>query len=201
MNNPSTELINIASYATGRGWCPATGGNFSTRLAQDKVAITASGADKGNLTAEDILTVDLNGNVLNSTRKPSDETLLHLAMYKLDPEINAVLHVHTVANTVLSRYVKQSMLSLQDYEMLKPFRGVTTHQTTIEIPILDNSQDMTVLATQISSQYSSLKNCYGFLVRGHGCYVWGNSIVDAKRHLETLEFLLTCELELLKLTK
>jgi methylthioribulose-1-phosphate dehydratase len=194
MNNPAQELIDIARYATERHWCPATGGNFSARLSADNVAITASGADKGNLDVADILTVDLNGQVLNSTRKSSAETLLHLALYKLDPEINSVLHVHTVANTVLSMHTQEPTLILRNYEMLKPFRGVTTHQTAIKIPIFDNSQDMNILAQDISSIYSELENCYAFLVRGHGCYAWGNSIQEAKRHLEALEFLLSCEL-------
>ena len=201
MNLVTTELIQIAAFATQRGWCPATGGNFSCRVTADTVAITASGADKGNLQAEDILLVDLQGQVKNSVRKSSAETLLHLAMYQLDPEIQAVLHVHTVANTVLSKYIQHPMLQLQNYEMLKPFRGVDTHQTTIDIPILDNSQDMTVLAAEITRLYPTLKNCYGFLVRAHGCYVWGKNIQEAKRHLEAFEFLLSCELELLRLSQ
>lgn len=201
MNHVTTELIEISHYAALRGWCPARGGNFSVRLDQAHAAITASGGDKGNLIPEDILTVDFNGKVLDSTRKPSDETLLHLALYKLDAEINAVLHVHTVANTVLSKLTSQPMLVLQDYEMLKPFRGITTHATKLEIPVLDNSQDMTVLAAQITALYPTLSTCYAFLVRGHGCYVWGNSVIEAKRHLEALEFLLACELELMRLGK
>jgi methylthioribulose-1-phosphate dehydratase len=193
------ELIAIARYAAMRHWCPATGGNFSARIDNKLMAITASGGDKGELTVDDILTVDLSGNVIRSERKSSAETLLHAALYELDSTINAVLHVHTVPNTVLSRYHTQHTLALHHYEMFKPLRGITTHDMTLEIPIFDNTQDMQALAQELKNRWSTFKNCYCFLVRGHGCYAWGNSISEAKRHLEALEFLFACELETLKL--
>ena len=60
----------------GRGWLPATSGNLSVRLGPDSCAITVSGCDKGRLTADDIMRVDLAGEPLSSGR-PSAETLLH----------------------------------------------------------------------------------------------------------------------------
>ena len=199
MINNSQELVAIARYAAERHWCPATGGNFSARIDDKHMSITASGGDKGKLTVDDILTVDLSGKVINSNRKPSDETLLHGALYELDPTIHAVLHVHTIANTVLSKYHTQPILVLNNYEMFKPLRGNTTHDMALEIPIFENTQDMQTLAKELKRNWSTFKNSYGFLVRGHGCYAWGNSIPEAKRHLEALEFLFACELEMLKL--
>lgn len=195
------ELIDVARYAAQRHWCPATGGNFSARIDENRMAITASGLDKGSLQAEDILTVDLQGNVLNSDRKSSAETLLHAALYELDPEIKAVLHVHTVPNTVLSKLVTGNKLVLHNYEMFKPLRGNMTHDMSLEIPIFENTQDMKALAQELKNSWKHFKNNYGFLVRGHGCYAWGNSIQEAKRHLETLEFLFACELEMLRMKK
>lgn len=58
------------------------------------------------------------------------------------------------------------------------------------MPILENSQDMTVLAQQLSALLSEQPNIPGFLLRGHGLYTWGASIQEAKRHVEILEFLL-----------
>jgi methylthioribulose-1-phosphate dehydratase len=195
------ELIDIARYAAERNWCPATGGNFSARIDEQHMAITASGGDKGKLQPQDILTADLQGQVINSDRVPSAETLLHAALYQLDPEIKAVLHVHTIPNTVLSKYTTGPNLVLHNYEMFKPLRGIATHDMTLEIPIFDNTQNMATLAHTLKTAWPTFKNCYGFLVRGHGCYSWGNSILEAKRHLEALEFLFACELEMLRLKK
>lgn len=195
------ELIDIARYAAERHWCPATGGNFSMRLDEQHMAITASGGDKGKLQPQDILTADLTGKVVNSDRIPSAETLLHAALYQLDPMIGAVLHVHTLPNTVLSKYTKGDVLVLHNYEMFKPLRGNITHDMTLSIPIFDNTQDMRALAATLKNAWLTFKNCYGFLVRGHGCYSWGNNIPEAKRHLEALEFLFACELEIIRLSK
>lgn len=195
------SLVAIGQYASQRQWCAATGGNFSARLDSESIAITASGIDKGRLTPEDILRVDLAGRPINSTRKPSDETLLHLALYALDPTINAVLHTHSVASTVLSKFIQEPMLRLHNYEMLKPLRGVTTHDTTIEVPIVNNTQDMYALADEVKKHWDPEKLGYAVLVRGHGCYFWGGDLQEAQRHLETYEFLFACELELLKLCR
>lgn len=195
------ELIGIARYAAERHWCPATGGNFSMRLDEQHMAITASGGDKGHLQPQDILTADLTGKVINSDCVPSAETLLHAALYQLDPKIRAVLHVHTLPNTVLSKYTQGNELVLHNYEMFKPLRGNTTHDMTLSIPVFDNTQDMRSLAISLKNAWPTFKNCYGFLVRGHGCYSWGNNILEAKRHLEALEFLFACELEMIRLSK
>jgi methylthioribulose-1-phosphate dehydratase len=190
-------LIELGRYAATRGWCPANGGNFSARLDQAHIAISASGAEKGHMSAEDILTVNLQGQVIGSTRKPSDETLLHTALYQLDPSIGAVLHVHSVANTVLSLELDE--LVIAGYEMLKGIKGQPTHETSICLPIFNNSQDMKILAEAVAEQWEDFKNRYGFLVRGHGCYVWGANLPEARKHLDAYEFLFACELERLKI--
>lgn len=194
----AVEVTTIGHYAAERGWCPANGGNFSARLDEQHAVISASGANKGSMKIEDILAVNFQGEVVGSTRKPSDETLLHTALYSLDPSIGAVLHVHSVPNTVLSLQIKAPALLLNGYEMLKALRGVNTHETKIEVPIFDNSQDMAVLAAQIKSAWDRLKDTQAFLVRGHGCYCWGQHMKEAKNHLEAYEFLFACELERLQ---
>ena len=65
------------------------------------IAISRSGVDKGRLAAEDILEVDGNGLPLEAERKPSDETVVHLAIVK-ERGAGAVLHTHSVWNTLLS---------------------------------------------------------------------------------------------------
>jgi methylthioribulose-1-phosphate dehydratase len=74
--------------------------------------------------------------------------------------------------------------------MLKGLAGVRTHEHEEWLPILENSQDMSHLAEQLSEILVNHPNIHGFLLRGHGLYTWGQSIDEAKRHVEILEFLL-----------
>lgn len=75
-----------------------------------------------------------------SGRKPSAETGLHTLIYRLFPRANAVLHVHTVNATVLSRIVKTPELYISGFEMQKSLSGQTTHLDTVCVPVFDNDQ-------------------------------------------------------------
>src|SRR5580658_2488314 len=97
------ELCATARWCYTRGWVPATSGNFSVREA-GRLLITASGLDKGTLTPAGLLEIDLEGRVLSGSGKPSAETGLHLVLYKARPAAGAILHVHTVWNTLLSGF-------------------------------------------------------------------------------------------------
>jgi ribulose-5-phosphate 4-epimerase/fuculose-1-phosphate aldolase len=79
-------------------------------------------------------------------------------------------------------------LRLTDLEMLKGLEGIHSHTTPIAIPILANSQDMRHLSQTALPHLASAP--YGILIAGHGLYAWGDSLLQARRHLEILEFLL-----------
>jgi methylthioribulose-1-phosphate dehydratase len=195
-NRQILELKKIVSAIANQGWCPATGGNFSVKLDANLYAITASGVDKVNIKKKDFLVIDSNGKVLLGDKKPSAETLLHTALYKLDRNIGAILHVHTLANTVLSLHLNQEKyLAFQGYEMQKALTGITTHETMVKLNILDNNQDMQQLAKELKQRWLAETFIGGLLVRGHGLYAWGDNLAEAKRHLEGIEFLLSCELQ------
>ena len=187
------DLAATVRALAGRGLCPATGGNFSVRLGADTVLITASGTDKAAVTEDNLIRVRRDGGVVGQGR-PSAETALHLAVYRLAPDAGAVLHVHSVPNTVLSRLLSGDTLAVSGYEMQKAIRGVDTHESRLALPIVDNSQDMTALAGVLETRWPELDAACGFLVRGHGLYAWGADLDEARRHLEGWEFLMACEL-------
>jgi methylthioribulose-1-phosphate dehydratase len=175
-----------------RGWVLGTSGNFSAVVSREplRLAITSSSVDKGQLTADHILQIDDQGNVLEGGRRPSAETLLHLAVVRLR-EAGAVLHTHSVWSNILSdAYSADAGLSIQGYEMLKGLEGVSTHEHNEWLPIIENSQDMTRLAGSVEATLEQHPRAHGFLLRRHGLYTWGRDIAEAKRHVEILEFLL-----------
>ncbi|MFP8968268.1 methylthioribulose 1-phosphate dehydratase [Pokkaliibacter sp. CJK22405] len=198
---PSTAaqaLIEAGRWINQQGWCPATGGNFSIRLGDDRALVTQSGRHKGHLTEQDFMQVDLFGTPLTEG-KPSAETLVHTALYRLDDTIGAVLHTHSVPSTVLSRLTADDWLSLEGFEMQKSLSGNQTHEESIRLAIVDNTQDMTALANTIEQRWHTQPLSWGLLVRGHGLYAWGRDSQEATRHLEGLEFLFACELEMRRL--
>ena len=190
------EIVRIARLFHSRGWCLATSGNFSARVGPDRAWITASGKDKGLLNEEDLLLIDLHGQIREpSKNSPSAETHLHCELYRSHPEIGAILHTHSVHSTIVSSLPEmKAPLSIGGYEMLKAFRGVTSHLHTEEIPVFANDQDIQALAGRVLQYYEKSSGLHGFLIAGHGLYCWGTTIPEALRHAEAFEFLFECVL-------
>ena len=196
-----THLVDACRWIGAKGWAPATGGNMSVRQDERLCWLSESGKDKGSLTTADFLQVEIATNRAPSGRKPSAETGLHTLIYRLFPEANAVLHVHTVNATVLSRLVKEAELNISVFEMQKSLTGQTTHLDTVAIPVFDNDQDIDALASRIARYAEERPLNYGFLLRGHGLTCWGRDVAEARRHLEGLEFLFECEMRLRQLER
>ncbi|MBE9066756.1 methylthioribulose 1-phosphate dehydratase [Leptolyngbya cf. ectocarpi LEGE 11479] len=184
------DLIDIMQMAHSRGWTLGTGGNFSTVLQREplQLLMAPSGVDKGSVEAADLIVVDPQGTVLKGNGKASAETALHLTLAQY-AGAGGVLHTHSPYATVLSlHFAAQGCVSWQGYEMQKGIAGITTHDTQLDLPVLPNTQDMTALGQKIRVPCADWP--YGILLAGHGLYAWGNTLFEAKRHLEIYEFLL-----------
>lgn len=187
------EIVRAGQRMDRHGWVPGTAGNISHRLPGARVALTRSGGHKGFLDAASVIAVDMMGQVVRGTGRPSAETLLHTQIYQAVPQANAVLHGHSVAATVLSMASPAESLDFSGFELLKVFEGQHTHDVTLALPILDNDQDIARLCTKVGPLLAGMT--MGYLIRGHGVYVWGPSMDSALARLEGLEFLLACALE------
>jgi methylthioribulose-1-phosphate dehydratase len=190
----AAELVNAGRRLYQRGWVPATSGNFSARLDGRRIAITVSGAHKGELDVQHIMVVDTQGRALQDKR-PSAETLLHSMLYARFPEVGAVLHVHSVNATLLSRMVSGALV-LEGYELLKALRGIETHDTAVRLPIFANDQHIPRLAAAVERALDQDHSFPAYLIAGHGLYAWGESVEETMRYLEALDFLFDCELRM-----
>jgi len=198
-------LRGIGREFHARSWSLGTSSNYSVVASRDplELVITASGKDKSSLGPDDFVRVDAAGRVIDgSARKSSAETLLHCLIADLVPAlgggpVGAVLHTHSVWSTVLSGAdLRRGSLRIEGYEMLKGLEGIGTHETFEEVPIFANSQDMPELAARIRDRLTGLdwsqpkrQPCHGFLLSRHGLYTWGQSLAEARRHVEIFEFL------------
>ncbi len=197
LEQAAQAIITAGQRLDARGLAPATAGNYSVRLPDGTIAITVSGRHKGRMDDSDIMTVDANGKPLVD-KKPSAETLLHTHIYRRYPQVNAVLHTHSIPGVALTRFSpRNEYLTLEGYELLKAFPGIDTHATRIDLPVFDNTQDMQALSAEVDSKLEA--HTPGYLIRDHGIYVWGRDMAEAERVAEALEHLLLCEIEMVKL--
>ncbi len=188
----AADLAELSRNFYGRGWALGTSGNFSVVASPEpfRLLITPTGVDKGQLTPDQLVLVDRNGERVAGRGKPSVETALHLAVVRAR-RAGAVLHTHSVWSTMLSdQWAGTGGLPIEGYEMLKGLAGVDTHEHREWLPILENSQDVVALAGAVQEVLERHREPHGFFLRRHGLYTWGESLAEAKRHLEILEFLL-----------
>jgi methylthioribulose-1-phosphate dehydratase len=190
----AAEIAAVGARFYSRGWVLGTRGNFSAVLSRRplRLAITASSLPKGTLRASDILQCDEQGRVVGKKKgKPSAETLLHIEVVRRRGA-GAVLHTHSVWSTMLSdawASGPDAAVAIEGYEMLKGLAGIASHEHRELVPIVDNDQDMTRLARRVGETLDRHPQAHAFLLRRHGMYTWGESLADAERHVEILEFL------------
>jgi len=170
------------------------------RLDPEHAAVTISGRDKGRLGVDDVMVVDLEGRPVGTEARPSAETALHVQVYRRLPDAGAVLHTHSRAQSVASRlFAPRGVVRLEGWELQKAITGFTTHESVLELPVFPNTQEMAELVGRVDAWLDAGKPLHGYLIDGHGIYTWGSDMPEARRHLEAFEFLLSCELDLLRL--
>ena len=189
----AAQIVAVGRWLDAKGWAPATAGNYSMRLDDGSFAVTVSGKHKGRLTADDVMRVDNAGASLDG-KKPSAETALHLDLYARFPDCGAVLHSHSPEAVGLSRAVDGDAYTLTGHEMLKVLPGITTHDISVALPIVDNSQDMADIIAAVAPALLAPDAIPAYLIRGHGLYGWGRDMAAAERVIEGIEWMIAAEL-------
>lgn len=187
-------VIALAHHAGAHGWIPATSGNFSVRIDGQDCAITASGSDKTKLTPAGVIRAPFTG---GTHPRQSAEAPLHYLMYRMSPAIGAVTHVHAQPAVLASMALAiNGRVRIEGLELLKAFAGIKTHETHLDIPVFDNEQDMDALAARVETRLKAEGLGWGFLLAGHGIYVWGKDVAETLRHVDAFDYLFTLMLKL-----
>lgn len=192
------KLVATVHYFHNRGWAPATATNYSFRVpGEDYYWFSSPEIDKAIFSGEHLVLIDKTGNTIEAPATHlAPETHLHTLIYE-NKDVGAVLHTHSVNGTILSiAHEEDGEIILTDFELLKGFSGIKTHETIITIPVFPNVQNKAKLSAEIRSYIKGNKDVYGFLIAGHGLYSWGETIADAKRHIEIFEFIFECLIKL-----
>ena len=187
-----TRLAAEAARFAGLGWMRGTSGNLSEVLerAPLRLAVTSSGVDKGEMTGTDVVVVDRAGAPIAIAdlvdRRPSAEAGLH-ARVAAETGAGAVVHVHALSAVVAARRWPGGV-ALRDVEMLKGI-GRAAHGEAVIVPVIANSQDMDELGDRFVA--SRRDGVPAVIVAGHGMYVWGDDLRQARHHTESIEWLLS----------
>jgi methylthioribulose-1-phosphate dehydratase len=171
-----------------------TSGNLSVVLSREplRLAVTASGLDKGSLTAADVVVVDAAGQATERTAaRPSAEAALHARVAALTGA-GAVVHVHTVAAVVAGRRWPRGV-ELAGLEMLKGI-GLPATGEPVTVPVIANSQDMGELGIRLTAAWQP--RVPAVVVADHGLYAWGEGLMQARHHTEIVQWLLEAALAL-----
>ena len=186
-------LAQLIRTLNARGWSPATSTNYSFIDEQQQCWVSRSGVNKADFTEQDLICIDEKGLAIGLFQgvKPSDETQIHLWIYRNFPDAKVVLHSHGKFPVLISQF-NEHVFAVQGYELQKGFKGCKSHLDILEIPIIENQQDMAVLCQALDERKAEiLYHC--FIIAGHGTYAWGENLFEAQRHLETLDYLCECE--------
>jgi L-fuculose-phosphate aldolase len=169
------SIVEIGKCVWQKGWVAANDGNISCRLPGDRILCTPTGVSKGMMTADDLIICDLEGNRLEGTRARTTEINMHLTIYKMRPDVRAVVHAHPPASTgfaVAGRPLNQAILP----EVIVNLGCV---------PLAEYGLPGTPAVTEGMAPY--IPNYDAILMGNHGAVCYADELWKAYFRMETVE--------------
>lgn len=170
------SMIEIGQRMYVRGFVAANDGNISVKTGDNEVWATPTGVSKGFMKKKMLVKVDLDGNVLEGTNRPSSELKMHLRAYRENPDILSVCHAHppictcfAIAGVPLDAPVlAEAIITLGDVP-IAPYAELGTN----EVP-------------EAIAPYCHTHN--GVLLANHGAVTWAEDAFSAYYRLESMEY-------------
>lgn len=169
------DIVEVGRRLYARGFVASNDGNISVRLEDDRVLATPTGVSKGFMTPEMMVVTDLAGRRIAGERHASSELKMHLAVYRLRPDVRAVVHAHpplatgfAVAGIPLDRAVLAEVIT-----------------TLGSVPIAEYATPSTAELPAAVSKY--IKAHDGLLLANHGALTAGAELFAAYYKMETIE--------------
>ena len=173
------DIVEAGRRMYMRGYVCGSDGNLSARISGEDIIATPSGVSKGFLTEDMLIKLDLDGNVLAGSLKPSSEIKMHIAVYKKAPEIRSVCHAHPpVAAAFAAAGVALDKPFLQESVMLLGVIPVAKYAPP-------GSEELAAGAAAFCYDY------HGALLEHHGAVTWGDSVMQGLYRMESVEYTAT----------
>ena len=167
------ELVKFCRMLYDRQLTVSAGGNMSVRFG-DRVLITPSGVNKGLVSEEDLVLMDIKGNVI-SGGKPSIEHKFHLALYKANPEVNAVVHCHPLYCLVLATRGEE-------------INSTLTPEGVLLLDVVPTVRYETPGSDALVKAVAEHADAPAMILAKHGAITQGRSLEEAYNRMEELEF-------------
>ena len=182
------EVLSANCALPAHGLAPLTWGNASG-IDRDRglVAIKPSGVAYDELTEEDIVVLDLDGNVVQGERRPSTDTPTHLALYRAFEDIGGIVHTHSTWSVAWAQAQREiPLLGTTHADLCAQPIPLTRALTDEEIAEDYEGNTGTVLVEAIA-EHGGPSELPCALVRGHAPFCWAASATKAVDVAITLE--------------
>jgi len=178
------DILTVMRNLYRRGLVSALTGNVSVRIPQTDVFwITPSGIFKGGLKADDLIKMNIYGNIIEGRNKPSSEWRFHAAIYRVRPDVNAVIHAHNPVVLALNIAGIRLDLSLLS-EVMIFVKGIEY------VPYVEPGTEE--LARMVAEK--ALLGVNVVVLERHGIIAMGRNIYEAQTIAESIEDLATVQL-------
>jgi L-fuculose-phosphate aldolase len=168
-------IVYCCHLMASKGLVAGTEGNVSARARDGGIWTTPSDLNKGQVTADRLVRIDLNGNVVEGDRKPTSERFMHLEFYKQRPGVNGVAHGHPVFSTAFAAAGRRLPTDILP-ELVATIGDVAL------VPYGRPSGPK--LAAAIAPFVASHN---AFLLQNHGSIACGSTVLEAYHRLEVVE--------------
>ena len=188
MSDLVQEVLRANCALPAHGLAPLTWGNASgIDRERGLVAIKPSGVAYDELTEEDIVVLDLDGNVVQGERRPSTDTPTHLALYRAFEDIGGIVHTHSTWSVAWAQAQREiPLLGTTHADLCAQSIPLTRALTDEEIAEDYEGNTGSVLVEAIS-EHGGPSELPCALVRGHAPFCWGTSATKAVEVAITLE--------------
>jgi L-fuculose-phosphate aldolase len=170
------QIVEAGKRLRDRFFVAANDGNISARLSDNELLITPTTVNKGDVSVDQILKIDLQGNVISGSKRPSSETKMHLAVYKARPDVLAIVHAHPPAATGFAachiRLDTDVILPEVVFGLGKVGFAEYGTPSTEEIP---------------NAVEKEIPGCDAMLLSNHGALTLGSDVMQAYYRMEVLE--------------
>lgn len=151
------------------------GGNISLKISDNRILITPSSIDKAELKEDDIVELDMDGNIIDGKNKPSMEFIMHLAVYQIRPDIEAIIHAHPHYSTLFSsanipinlNFTAEACKNIKSIGMAE-YKMMGTRELANEVA--DKTKENNIV-----------------LMQNHGVLTVGSDLLEAFYRMEVLE--------------
>ena len=169
------ELIEAGAYLGSQRYHVALAGNISARVGEDTFLCSSHGSDVGALQHSDLVLCDLDGNTLEGEGRPTSESNMHCAAYRLRPDVNAVVHAHPpTATGFAAASVELDVIQLPEMLVLLGPIALVPYATPGTQELADNLSRF-------------LPTHDAFLLENHGALTVGAEITQTANRMDLVE--------------